>query len=148
MKDEPMRPSERLFKVATALNPLAGTIDLFFDELIGERVAFVMAVCVDKSVQYVANVERYQGTELLRDLLARWDAGRADIPGTINPELKAPMLGYDVSFKHRDEPIELQVRNIAAQSVKDAEERARIRLSVPDAWHCSNVVEAAGTDSA
>ena len=39
-------------------------------------------------MQYVANVKREEGVALLEDLLARWKAGRADIPAHYNPDLK------------------------------------------------------------
>ncbi|MEY5098662.1 MAG: hypothetical protein RJA36_1381, partial [Pseudomonadota bacterium] len=40
--------------------------------------------------QYVSNATRDDGRELIESLLARWKAGRADIPAHYNPDLRAP----------------------------------------------------------
>ena len=45
---------------------------------------------IDKAAQYVSNCDRKDGSELIESLLARWKAGRADIPAHYNPDLRTP----------------------------------------------------------
>ena len=129
---------DKIFTLSTALQPLASTIDQFLEELVGERLGFVLVIGVDNTMQYVANVDRFVGAELLRELLSGWDNRRADIPGAINPDLKAPMHHYDVSFQHRNDGTKLHFVGLAAQSANLAEAQARSRLAVPDAWTCTS----------
>lgn len=74
--------------VSIALPTLATEIDHFLENVAGEPVAFLLVVGTDDAMQYVANVKREEGVALLEDLLARWKAGRADIPAHYNPDLK------------------------------------------------------------
>ena len=76
--------------VSVSLQTLATAIDDFFTGVAGgERQAFVLVVCTDGVSQYVSNASRADGTMLIEELLARWKAGRADIPAHYNPDLKA-----------------------------------------------------------
>ena len=54
----------------------------------GEEIAWVLVCQADGVAQYVSNASRMDGTELIESLLARWKAGRADIPAHYNPDLK------------------------------------------------------------
>jgi len=54
----------------------------------GEPVSFVLIVQCDGVAQYVSNCERKDGADMIESLLARWKAGRADIPAHYNPDLK------------------------------------------------------------
>ena len=77
--------------ISFALQNIAGALD---DDLKssagGERVAFVLIVQIDGIAQYVSNVSRPSGIELIKSLLARWEHGRADIPAHYNPDLRNP----------------------------------------------------------
>ena len=68
--------------------PLAAALAEALQEAAGVPVAFVLVVQVDEVAQYIANVDRKDGVALLESLLARWKAGRADIPAHYNPDLK------------------------------------------------------------
>lgn len=57
-------------------------------DVAGEPVAFVLVLNADSTAQYVSNCKREDGTEMIKSLLARWEAGRADIPAHYNPDLK------------------------------------------------------------
>lgn len=74
-------------RVSLSLQELAQYADDFLKERAGERVAFVLIVAVDDVAQYVSNADRKDGRELIESLLARWKAGRADIPAHYNPDL-------------------------------------------------------------
>jgi hypothetical protein len=52
-----------------------------------------MVLQADKTAQYVSSLDRKDGRELIESLLARWKAGRADIPAHYNPDLRAPKAG-------------------------------------------------------
>ena len=54
----------------------------------GKDIAFVLIVSDDKTAQYIiSNTKRADGMELIEELLARWKAGRADIPAHYNPDI-------------------------------------------------------------
>jgi hypothetical protein len=74
-------------RVSLSLQGLAQYIDDFLKERAGERVSYVLMVNVDDVTQYVSNTDRKDGRELIESLLARWNAGRADIPAHYNPDL-------------------------------------------------------------
>lgn len=57
------------------------------ENIAGEPVAFVLVLQADKVAQYLSNCERKDGVDLIESLLARWKAGRADIPAHYNPDL-------------------------------------------------------------
>lgn len=75
-------------RVSMALQDIAATLNTMLTDVAGEEVAFVLVVQADKVAQYVSNAKREDGSELLESLLARWKAGRADIPAHYNPDLK------------------------------------------------------------
>jgi hypothetical protein len=75
-------------RVSLILQDLAAGINDVLKEAAGEEIAFVLVVQADKVAQYVSNTKREDGTELIESLLARWKAGRADIPAHYNPDLK------------------------------------------------------------
>lgn len=72
------------------LQDVAQSLDDIFKEITGERIAFVLVLDADGVAQYVSNASRPDGTALIESLLARWKAGRADIPAHYNPDLRRP----------------------------------------------------------
>lgn len=62
-------------------------------DVAGEPIAFVLVLSADKTAQYVSNASREDGKEMIDSLLARWKAGRADIPAHYNPDLRPPQAG-------------------------------------------------------
>lgn len=82
---------KKVSDVSLSLQTLATAIDDYLKAVSGgERQAFVLITCTDGISQYVSNASRPDGTMLIEDLLARWKAGRADIPAHYNPDLKQP----------------------------------------------------------
>lgn len=79
---------QQAVQVSVSLQQLATVVDDFLTARAGERVAFVLVVSTDGVSQYISNASRADGTELIEALLARWKAGRADIPAHMNPDLK------------------------------------------------------------
>lgn len=75
------RLSVRLQDIAQSLADVLG-------DVAGEPVPFVLVLQVDKVAQYISNCDRKDGSELIEGLLARWKAGRADIPAHYNPDLR------------------------------------------------------------
>ena len=75
------------------LQDIAEALGEVLDEVAGEPIAFVLVLNADKVAQYVSNCDRKDGTELIESLLARWKAGRADIPAHYNPDLRPPQAG-------------------------------------------------------
>jgi hypothetical protein len=82
--------SSQSVRVSLILQSLAAGISDCLKEAAGEEIAFVLVVQADQVAQYVSNAKRSDGVALLEDLLARWKAGRADIPAHYNPDLKGP----------------------------------------------------------
>lgn len=74
-------------RVSMVLQQLAREINATLRHVGGEELAFVLIVSADKTTQYVSNAKRADGVELIESLLARWKAGRADIPAHMNPDL-------------------------------------------------------------
>jgi hypothetical protein len=75
--------------VSLILQDLAGGINDVLKNAAGQEIAFVLALQVEGVAQYVSNAARQDGKALMESLLARWNAGRADIPAHYNPDLKA-----------------------------------------------------------
>jgi Mn-containing catalase len=75
-------------RVSLALQQIASNLNELLTEIAGEEIAFVLVVQADKVAQYVSNTKREEGAELIESLLARWKAGRADIPAHYNPDLR------------------------------------------------------------
>jgi hypothetical protein len=80
---------QQAMQVSVSLQELATVVDDFLTARCGERVAFVLVVATDGVSQYISNASRADGTDLIEALLARWKAGRADIPAHMNPDLKS-----------------------------------------------------------
>jgi hypothetical protein len=80
--------AQQAAQVSVALQPMAGVIEDLLQHVAGERIPFVLMVSTDGVTQYVSNTNREDGVELIESLLARWKAGRADIPAHYNPDLK------------------------------------------------------------
>lgn len=74
--------------VSLSLQQLAQTIQNNLEAISGERLGFILIVSVDNTAQYVSNLTREDGKDLLDSLLKRWVANRADIPAHYNPDLK------------------------------------------------------------
>lgn len=80
--------TDRKYKlVSVALQEIAQSIDDMLAAAAGDRIMFVMICQVDGTSQYISNGDRADGTNLIKDLLARWEAGKADIPAHLNPDL-------------------------------------------------------------
>ncbi len=73
--------------LSVELQSVAQHLDALLEEIAGERCSFVLVIQADQVSQYVSNASRADGTELIESLLARWKAGRADIPAHYNPDL-------------------------------------------------------------
>ncbi|MCU7370271.1 hypothetical protein PEC18_05145 [Paucibacter sp. O1-1] len=56
-------------------------------------MAFVLVLQAGRAAQYVGNASRHDGRELLKSLMDRWDAKRADIPAHYNPDLRPQQAG-------------------------------------------------------
>lgn len=80
-------PSKSATDVSLLLQSLAATINDALAGAAGEPIAFVLLVSVEGTLQYISNASREDGTEMIESLLARWKAGRADIPTHYNPDL-------------------------------------------------------------
>lgn len=70
------------------MQEIAGALNDLLAEAAGQEIAWVLVCNADNVAQYVSNTERKDGADLIRGLLARWEAGRADIPAHYNPDLK------------------------------------------------------------
>lgn len=80
-------------RLSVSLQGIASQIEDALTDAAGERVHWVLIVNADDVSQYVSNADRKSGTELIESLLARWKAGRADIPAHYNPDLRPPQAG-------------------------------------------------------
>lgn len=120
-------------RVSLMLQTLAQNIDDVLTEIAGERVNFVLVVQADKIAQYVSNASRQDGTELLEGLLARWKAGRADIPAHYNPDLMSEARRADAAEWHDMRELNREMRADAlrlrwlAEDHADPEVRERVR---------------------
>ena len=84
-----MTNTARSIALSLSMQQLARVVDDFLANRAGERLPFVLMLQLDGAAQYVSNCARADGAQMIRDLLARWDAGRADIPAHYNPDLMA-----------------------------------------------------------
>ena len=80
-------------RLRVRLQDIAQSLAEVLDEVAGEPIAFVLVLNADKTAQYISNCDRKDGRELIESLLARWKAGRADIPAHMNPDLRPPQAG-------------------------------------------------------
>jgi hypothetical protein len=76
--------------VSLVLQEIAEAVNGALKTAAGEEIAFVLVCQADKVAQYVSNTKREDGAALIESLLARWKAGRADIPAHYNPDLANP----------------------------------------------------------
>ena len=74
-------------RLSVRLQEIAQSLGEVLDDVAGEPIAFVLVLQADKTAQYISNCDRKDGRELIESLLARWKAGRADIPAHYNPDL-------------------------------------------------------------
>jgi hypothetical protein len=74
-------------RLSVELQAIATLMEEWLQVITGQRCGFVLLFSIDDVTQYVANVERAEGVDLIRGLLERWEAGRADIPAHYNPDL-------------------------------------------------------------
>jgi len=74
-------------RLSVSLQGIASQIEDALADAAGQRVNWVLIVNADDVAQYVSNADRKSGVELIESLLARWKAGRADIPAHMNPDL-------------------------------------------------------------
>lgn len=74
--------------LSIALPIVAKLLNELLAEAAGEEIAWVLVCQGDNVAQYVSNTKRADGIDLIESLLARWKAGRADIPAHYNPDLK------------------------------------------------------------
>lgn len=74
-------------RLSIAMQDIASGINDALKDIAGAEIAWVLVIQADKVAQYVSNASRKDGTELIESLLARWKAGRADIPAHYNPDL-------------------------------------------------------------
>lgn len=80
-------------RLSVRLQAIAQALEDTLNEAAGEPCAFVLVLQADGVAQYVSNADRKDGRELIESLLARWKAGRADIPAHYNPDLRPPQGG-------------------------------------------------------
>lgn len=79
--------SHAAIKLSVRLQDIASSLDDLLSDIAGERCPFVLMVNAGDVAQYVSNTDRKDGRDLIESLLKRWDAGRADIPAHMNPDL-------------------------------------------------------------
>lgn len=79
-------------RLSIAMQDIATGINDALAGIAGEPVAFVLVLQSGGVAQYVSNASRQDGAVMIEDLLARWKAGRADIPAHYNPDL-GPQAG-------------------------------------------------------
>ena len=80
-------------KLSLRMQDIAQSLAEVLEEVAGEPIAFVLVLSADKTAQYVSNASRVDGKEMIEGLLARWKAGRADIPAHYNPDLPKQQAG-------------------------------------------------------
>jgi hypothetical protein len=74
--------------ISINLQQIARMLNIRLLRLNGNKpVFFIFALENDGVAQYISNGERHDGVDLMRSLIARWEAGKADIPPHINPDL-------------------------------------------------------------
>mgnify|MGYP000878843355 FL=1 len=80
--------NDQTIAISMSLQQLAQEVDDFLALRAGERVPFTITLQIGGVAQYVSNCARSDGAQMIRDLLARWEANRADIPAHYNPDLR------------------------------------------------------------
>ena len=74
-------------RLSVSLQAIAQQLDDALADVAGKRVNFVLVLDADDVSQYISNCQRADGVAIIEGLLARWKAGRADIPAHYNPDL-------------------------------------------------------------
>ena len=74
-------------RLSVRLQDIAQSLAEVLDVVAGAPIALVLVLQADKAAQYISNASRQDGRELLKSLMDRWDANRADIPAHYNPDL-------------------------------------------------------------
>jgi hypothetical protein len=76
--------SEADVRFSLKMRAIAEAIDDVLADQFGERIGFILITApfdrATTEVQYVANVERGQGIDLMNNLYRRWSTGQPDIP--------------------------------------------------------------------
>jgi len=75
--------SERDVKIGMHMQEIASVIDHLIEGLIGERAPFSLLIWPESKMdrfQYVANCPREDVLRVMKDAVARWEAGAADVP--------------------------------------------------------------------
>lgn len=66
--------------VSRNLQAIARDLDEVLERAAGERVAFSLIVWTPERVNYIGNGNREQVAAGMREFLAKWEAGGADVP--------------------------------------------------------------------
>lgn len=81
-------------RIGIALPIVAEYLEDMLNKAAGKPVAWILVCHTNNDdgteggvAQHISNCERKDGIELIEHLLARWRAGRADIPAHYNPDL-------------------------------------------------------------
>lgn len=74
-------------RLSVNLQRIARELDANLAHSAGSKIGWVLVCEADGIAQYVSNVSRADGIALIEGLLARWRAGRADIPAHMDPDL-------------------------------------------------------------
>jgi hypothetical protein len=83
-----MSGSDKAKRVSISLQSLAITISDRLKKVAKEPVGWVLVCAVDYTAQYVSNVQRHEGKDMMKALIEKWeDNGTADIPAHYNPDL-------------------------------------------------------------
>lgn len=78
-------------RMSLCLQGVAQGLGEYLEEQIGEPVPFILVTQAGETTQYVANGDRADCIKVLRELLDRMEAGRADIPAIYNPDLRGKL---------------------------------------------------------
>lgn len=128
--------SPAAIKLSVRLQDVASSLADVLDDIAGEPIPFVLVLQAGGVAQYVSNVERKDGRDLIESLIERWDAGRADIPAHMNPDL--PKGAAPEPPAQQPHPDDAAVDAFAAaMKSKLAEARAKGRGGWQDKKQCS-----------
>ena len=76
------------YKLSLGMQEIISKLDKDLEQITGDRITFVLIMSADNVAQYASNATREDGIDLLKSLLKRWEAKKADIPAHYNPDLK------------------------------------------------------------
>jgi hypothetical protein len=80
--------TEKTDSIAHALRYIASAIDESLREVTGDGIAFALVVNVDGMSQYVSNLDRDTGADLLRSIVAHIDSGAEEVKTDIELHFK------------------------------------------------------------